>query len=113
MHVSCVCVCVCVEANLQDKGALSSPYTEGIRARGLTAEHLIDNRNWKCVCICICVCVCPANTRVKHKAIQLSTSPRGEGQTGRGGLDDGWTDGWKWRPGEKNERKRGKPEGEG
>lgn len=30
-------------------GVLSSPHTQGIRARGLTAEHLTDNTNWLCI----------------------------------------------------------------
>lgn len=66
-----------------------------------TAEQFTDKRNGMCMCIWVCVCTCvptPTNTRVKHKAIQLSTWPKGEGSTAEGGKDR-WTDGWHGRAG--------------
>ena len=52
-----------------------------------------------CLCVCVRTCVpTPANTRVKHKAIQLSTWPKGEGSTAEGGKER-WMDGWHRRAG--------------
>lgn len=69
--------------------ALSLPHT--IRARGFTAEHLIDNRNWKCVCLCICVCV-----SYQH-ACQTQSHPTVHMAQGGGINREGETDGWKGR----------------
>lgn len=85
----CVFCCVCTACNLWNNRAA---YTRRIRDRSLTAEQITHSGNKLCVCMCICRCVCvcecvwgsappPANTRVKHKAIQLSTRPEGGGST--------------------------------
>lgn len=96
---TCVCVGGCAYALIcRTIRALSLPHT--IRARGFTAEHLIDNRNWKCVCPCICVCVLP--TRVSNtKPSNCPHRPGGRDQQ-RGG--DGWMEGE--NKSGRNERKR-------
>lgn len=96
---TCVCVGGCAYALIcRTIRALSLPHT--IRARGFTAEHLIDNRNWKCVCPCICVCVLP--TRVSNtKPSNCPHRPGGRDQQ-RGG--DGWMEGEKEKVGEMREK---------
>lgn len=88
----CVLRCVCTACSLPNNRAA---YTHRISDRSLTAEQITHSGNKLCVCMCICrcvsasvsVCLCvggvepPASTRVKHKAIQLSTRPEG-GSTG-------------------------------
>lgn len=64
---------------MQDnKGPVLSTHTElGIEASQLSSLLTIETGG---VCASAFVCVCaapPANTRVKHKAIQLSTWPKG------------------------------------
>lgn len=61
----------------------------GVGASQLSSLLTIETR---CVpaCVFVGVFACglpPANTRVKHKAIQLSTWPKGEGSTREGGID--------------------------
>lgn len=88
----CCAVCVCTACNLQNN---RTAYTHRIRDGSLTAEQITHSGNKLCVCMCICRCVSasvcvwggaggappPANARVKHKAIQLSTRPEGGGST--------------------------------